>query len=214
MAIYHASCRDAKTAEEYLLKCLFKAEDERDEAIAYCDGVRQAEEERIKAAEEAQKEFEEKAKNAPVFSVKETKTVKYKVASAYKFCDKDYGLADVKTLTDALNLDDEKLYEWACKNYSGEKGWYSFRPINRTEKTFDYTFVYYGDYDETDLHVFVSEEGWPESFETLMVDEAKIDKFCLITEDGKIKALAITDLRKELKDAISRLLKRADNNES
>lgn len=28
--IYHASCRDAKTAEEYLLRCLFKAEDERD----------------------------------------------------------------------------------------------------------------------------------------------------------------------------------------
>ena len=186
------SCRDAKTAEEYLLRCLFKAEDERDEAIAYCDGVRRAEEERIKAAEEAQKELEEKAKNAPVFSVKETKTVKYKVASAYKFCDKDYGLADVKTLTDALNLSDEELYEWACKNYSGEKGCD----------------------DETDLQAFVSEEGWPENFEKLMVDEAKIDKFCLITEDSKIKALAITDLRKELKDAISRLLKRADKNES
>lgn len=201
------SCRDAKTAEEYLLKCLFKAEDERDEAMAYCEGVRQAEEERIEAEKEAQKELEEKAKNAPVFSVKETKTVKYKVASAYKFCDKDYGLADVKTLTDALNLDDEKLYEWACKSYSGEKGWYSFIPINRTEKTFDYTFVYYGD-DETDLQTFVSEEGWPENFEKLTVDEAKINKFCLITEDSKIKALAITGLRKELKDAISRLLKK------
>ena len=207
MTIYHASCRDAKTAEEYLLKCLFKAEDERDEAVAYCDGVRRAEEERIKAAEEAQKEFEEKAKNAPAFSVKETKTVKYEVASAYKFCDKSYGLDDVKTLTDALNLDDEKLYEWACKSYSGEKNWYSFTPIKRTEKTFDYMLAYYGD-DETDLHAFVSEECWPENFEKLMVDEAKIDKFCLITEDSKIKALAIADLRKELKDAISRLLKK------
>ena len=214
MTIYHASCRDAKTAEEYLLKCLFKAEDERDEAIAYCDGVRRAEEERIKAAEEAQKELEEKAKNAPVFSVKETKAVKYEVASAYKFCDKDYGSADVKTLTDALNLDDEKLYEWACKSYSGEKGWYSFRPINRTEKTFDYMLAYYNDNDGTDLQAFVSEEGWPENFENLMVDEAKIDKFCFITEDSKIKALAIADLRKELKDAISRLLKRDDKNES
>ena len=203
----YKSCRDAKTAEEYLLKCLFKAEEERDEAIAYCDGVRKAEEGRIEAEEEAQRELEEKAKNAPVFSVKETKAVRYKVTSAYKFCDKDYGLADVKTLTDALNLSDEELYEWACKNYSGEKGWYSFRPINRTEKTFDYTFVYYGD-DETDLQVFVSEEGWPENFEKLTVDEAKIDKFCLITEDSKVKALAIADLRKELKDAISRLLKK------
>ena len=213
MTIYHASCRDAKTAEEYLLKCLFKAEDERDEAVAYCEGVRQAEEERIKAAEEAQKELEEKAKNAPVFSVKETKTVKYEVASAYKFCDKSYGLDDVKTLTDALNLDDEKLYEWACKSYSGEKSWYSFTPIKRTEKTFDYMLAYYGD-DEADLHVFVSEESWPENFEKLIVDEAKIDKFCLITKDSKVKALAIADLRKELKDAISRLLKRGDKNES
>ena len=201
------SCRDAKTAEEYLLKCLFKAEDERDEAVAYCDGVRRAEEERIEAEKEAQKELEEKAKNAPVFEVKETKTVKYEVASAYKFCDKSYGLDDVKTLTDTLNLNDEDLYEWACKSYSGEKSWYSFSPINRTEKTFDYTFVYY-DNDETDLYTFVSEEGWPENFEKLMVDEAKIDKFCLITEDSKIKALAIADLRKELKDAISRLLEK------
>lgn len=157
--IYHASCRDAKTAEEYLLRCLFKAEDERDEAVAYCEGIRQAEEERIKAAEEAQKELEEKAKNAPVFEVKETKTVKYKVARAYQFCDKDYGLADVKTLTDALNLDDEKLYEWACKIYSGEKGRYSLVPIKRTEKIFDYTFVYYNDDDGTDLQAFVSKES-------------------------------------------------------
>lgn len=213
MTIYHASCRDAKTAEEYLLRCLFKAEDERDEAIAYCDGVRRAEEDRIEAEKEAQKELEEKAKNAPVFEVKKTKTVKYEVANAYKFCDKDYGLDNVKTLTDTLNLDDEKLYEWACKSYSGEKGWYSFRPIKRTEKTFDYVLSYYND-DETDLQAFVSEEGWPENFEKLMVDEAKINKFCLITEDGEIKALAIADLRKELKDAISRLLKRDGNDES
>lgn len=213
MTIYHASCRDAKTAEEYLLKCLFKAEDERDEAIAYCDGVRKAEEERIKAEKEAQEELKEKAKNAPVFSVKETKTVKYEVASAYKFCDKDYGLDSVETLTNALNLNDEKLYEWACKSYSGEKGWYSFRPIKHTEKTFDYVLSYYND-DETDLQAFVSEEGWPENFEKLMVDEAKINKFCLITEDSKIKALAIADLRKELKDAISRLSKRDDKNEN
>lgn len=212
--IYHASCRDAKTAEEYLLRCLFKAEDERDEAVAYCEGIRQAEEERIKAAEEAQKELEEKAKNAPVFEVKETKTVKYKVARAYQFCDKDYGLADVKMLTDALNLDDEKLYEWACKIYSGEKGRYSLVPIKRTEKIFDYTFVYYNDDDGTDLQAFVSKESWPENFETLVVDEAKIDKFCLITKDNKVKALAISDLRKELKDAISQLLKRDDKNES
>lgn len=43
----YKNCRDAKTAEEYLLKCLFKAEDERDKAVAYCGGVREAEEENL-----------------------------------------------------------------------------------------------------------------------------------------------------------------------
>ncbi len=205
----YKNCRNAKTAEEYLLKCLFQAEEERDEAVSYCNGVREAEEERIKATEEAQKEFEEKVKNAPVFEVKETKTVKYEVARAYQFCDKNYGLADVKTLTDALNLDDEKLYEWACKSYSGEKGWYSFRPIKRTEKTFDYVLAFSSD-DGDSLYTFVSDECSPETFDELETTEAKIDEFCLITEDGKIKTLAIADLRKELKDAISRLLKRDD----
>lgn len=38
-------CRNAKTAEEYLLQCLFKAEDDRDKAIAYCDEVRAKEDE-------------------------------------------------------------------------------------------------------------------------------------------------------------------------
>ena len=136
------------------------------------------------------------------------------MALAYQFCDKDYGLDNVKTLTDALNLDDDHLYEWACKSYSEEKGRYSLVPIKRTEKIFDYMFVYYNDDDGTDLQAFVSKEGWPENFETLVIDEAKIDEFCLITEENKVKALAITDLRKELKDAISQLLKRDDKNES
>lgn len=95
----YKNCRNAKTAEEYLLKCLFQAEDEHDKAVAYCNGVREAEEERIKAAEEAQRELEEKAKNAPVFEVKETKTVSYEVADDYRFYKKDYGLAYAETLT-------------------------------------------------------------------------------------------------------------------
>lgn len=208
----YKSCRDAKTAEEYLLKCLFKAEEERDEAVAYCDGVRKAEEERIKAEKEFQKEFEEKAKNAPVFSVKEIKTVKYEVAHAYKFYNNDYGLDSVETLTNVLNLNDEELYKWARKSYQGEKTWCSVMPIKRIEKTFDYILTYYNG-DGTDLQTFVSEYGWPENFEKLMVNEIKINDFCLIAEDNKVKALAITKLREELEEAISRLLKRDDKGE-
>ena len=206
MAIYHASCRDAKTAEEYLLKCLFKAEDERDEAVAYCDGVRRAEEERIKAAEEAQKEFEEKAKNAPVFSVKETKTVKYKVTQDHKFYEKDYGLSDTEVLTNALSLNDEDLYEWACKSYHGEKSWWSVIPIERSEKTFDYVLAFSSDGGDS-LYTFVSDECSSESFDELVTGEANTGVICPISKDAEIKALAIAELREALQRAISRLLK-------
>lgn len=206
------NCRSSKTAEEYLLKCLFQAEDERDKAVVYCEAVRQAEEERIKAAEEAQKELEEKVKNAPVFEVKETKTVKYKVNSASSFCDKDYGLDSVETLTNALNLDDDELYEWACKSYSGEKGWYSLRPIERTKKTFDYVLAFSSDSDDS-LYTFVSDESSPEYFYELKTDDVELGEFCPISKDDEVKALAISSLRGSLKEAIEKLNKRADKNE-
>ena len=205
----YKNCRDAKTAEEYLLKCLFQAEEERDKAVAYCDGVREAEEERIKAAEEAQKEFEEKVKNAPVFEVKETKTVKYNVAQDYRFYDKDYGLADTEVLTNALNLNDEDLYEWACKSYHGEKSWYSVMPIKRSEKIFDYVLAFSSN-DGESLYTFVSDECSPESFDELVTDEANTGVICPISKDAEIKALAIAELREVLQIAINRLNERAD----
>lgn len=207
----YKNCRDAKTAEEYLLKCLFKAEDERDKAVAYCDGVREAEEARIKAAEEAQKEFEEKAKNAPVFEVKETKTVSYKVASDYEFYEERYGLADTEVLTNALNLNDDDLYEWARKTYCRENSWYSVIPIERSEKTFDYVLAFTND-DGESLCTFVSDECSPESFDILETDETRTNVICPISKDAEIKALAIAELREMLQRAINRLNEKADKN--
>ena len=205
----YKNCRNAKTAEEYLLKCLFQAEEERDKAVAYCDGVREAEEERIKAAEEAQRELEEKAKNAPVFEVKKTKTVSYEVADDYRFYKKDYGLADVETLTNALNLNDEDLYEWADKSYHGEDKWYSVMPIKRFEKTYDYTLTYCSG-NEDDLHTFVSETYDPESFTELETNVVAINTICPVSKDEEIKAFAITKLREALQRAINRLNEEAD----
>lgn len=205
----YKNCRNAKTAEEYLLKCLFQAEEERDEAVAYCEGVREAEEARVKAAEEAQREFEEKAKNAPVFEVKETKTVSYEIADDYRFYKKDYGLADVETLTNALNLNDEDFYEWANKSYHGEDRWYSVMPIKRFEKTFDYILAYSSG-DETDLHTFVSETYDPENFTEIETNEVAINAICPISKDKEIKAFAITKLREALQRAINRLNEEAD----
>lgn len=209
----YKNCRNAKTAEEYLLKCLFQAEDERDKAVAYCEGVREAEEARIKAAEEAQKELEEKAKNVPVFEVKETKTVSYEVADDYRFYEKDYGLADVETLTNALNLNDEDLYEWADKSYHGEKSWYSVMPIRRSEKTYDYTLTYCSG-DEDDLHTFVSETYDPENFTEIETNGAAINEICPISKDEEVKAFAIAQLREALQRAINRLNERADKDEA
>lgn len=208
----YKNCRDAKTAEEYLLKCLFKAEDERDKAVAYCEAVRQDEEERIKAAEEAQKEFEEKTKNAPVFEVKEIKAVKYVAADSYRLYKEDYGLADVEVLTNALNLNDGDLYEWALKTYSGEKSWYITRPIERTEKIFDYVLTFSSDSDDS-LYTFVSDESSPEYFYELKTNNAELKEFCPISKDDEVKALAISSLRESLKEAIEKLNKRADSND-
>ena len=174
--------------------------------MAYCDSVREAEEARVKAAEEAQREFEEKAKNAPVFEVKETKTVSYKVAQDYRFYDKNYGLADTEVLTNALNLNDEDLYEWARKSYHGEKSWYSVIPIERHEKIFDYVLVFSSD-DGESLYTFISDECSPESFDELVTGEANTGVICPISKDAEIKALAIAELREALQRAISRLLK-------
>ena len=205
----YKNCRNAKTAEEYLLKCLFQAEEERDEAVAYCNGVREAEEARIKAAEEAQRELEEKVKNAPVFEVKETRTVKYVVAQDYRFYDKDYGLADTEVLTNAINLNDEDLYEWARKCYHGEKCWYSVIPIERAEKIFDYVFSLSSD-DGDSLYTFVSDECSPESFDELETTEARTGAICPISKDAEIKVLAIAELREVLQRAINHLNERAD----
>lgn len=206
----YKNCRNAKSAEEYLLKCLFQAEDERDKAVAYCDGVRKAEEARIKAAEEAQRELEEKAKNAPVFEVKETKTVKYTVADSYRFYKEDYGLADTEVLTNALNLDDDGLYAWATKSYHGEKSWYSVTPIERSEKIFDYVLAFSSDSDDS-LYTFVSDESSPEYFYELKTDDVELREFCPISKDDEVKALAISSLRGLLKEAIEKLNKRADS---
>lgn len=208
----YKNCRDAKTTEEYLLKCLFKAEDERDKAVAYCEGVREAEETRVKAAEEAQRELEEKAKNAPVFEVKETKAVKYVAADSYRFSKEDYGLTDVEMLTNAFNLNDDDLYEWALKAYSGEKSWYITRPIERTEKIFDYVLAFSSDSDGS-LYTFVSDESFPEYFYEIKTGDVELGEFYPISKDDEVKALAISFLRKSLKEAIEKLNKRADSND-
>lgn len=201
----HKDCRNAKTADEYLLKCLFKAEDERDEAVAYCEGVRKAEEERIAREEEAQAELLRKLEDAPVFSVEETETVLYRVSSAYRYKDKDYGLNDPSVLRDALALDDDAFYEWATKSYTASR-YYSIKPIERVEKTYDY--VLRVDYDDT-VARYVSTMGNPSSFDDVS-DSAVIGYVLDIALDDEARKLAIAQAREEIGKALADLEKDAE----
>lgn len=124
------------------------------------------------------------------------------------FCKEDYGLADVEVLANALNLNDDNLYEWALKAYSGEKSWYITRPIKRTEKIFDYVLTFSSDSDDS-LYTFVSDESSPEYFYELKTDDVELGEFCPIAKDKEFKALAITTLREALKNAIKTLNERA-----
>lgn len=202
----HKDCRNAKTADEYLLKCLFKAEDERDEAVAYCEGVRKAEEERIAHEEEAQAELLRKLEDAPVFLVEETETVLYQVSSAYRYKDKDYGLNDPAVLRDALDLDDDAFYEWACKTYKKPNSWYSMKPIKRVENTYDY--VLRVDCDDT-VYRYVSTMGNPSRFDD--VSDSAVTGYVLDIElDDEARKLAIAEAREEIGKALADLEKDAE----
>lgn len=120
-----------------MLKCLFAAEEERDKALAYCEEVRAAKEKRIEQAR-IKEEFQEKLKNAPVFEVKETETIRFKVESSYMFIKPNYKLNDIEILSSILAKSDEDLYEWASQSYEPMPGSYygDLRPINLTKKTY------------------------------------------------------------------------------
>ena len=56
----YKNCRSAKTAEEYLLKCLFAAEEERDKAVFYAESLKIA---KTKELKKKKKEIEGLRKN-------------------------------------------------------------------------------------------------------------------------------------------------------
>lgn len=201
----YKNCRSAKTAEEYLLKCLFAAEEERDKALSYCEEVRAAEEERIEQARIKEEEFQEKLKNAPVFEVKETETIRFKVESSYMFIKPDYKLNDVEILSSILAKSDEDLYEWASQSYEPMPGSYygDLRPINLTKKTYDYVLSYME--DEDTKKTFVSEEWHPHDFIDLQDYYIHVYDTYPIAMEEEVKKMAIQELRKNLQSAIDSL---------
>lgn len=199
----YKNCRSAKTAEEYLLKCLFAAEEERDKAVFYANSVRVAEENRIEEEEERNRRFKEKLKEAPVFQVKNTKTISFEVEPSYRLIKPEYMIGNFETLSDILQKDDKELYEWASKRYKAEGTSYlsDLTPILRKEKTYDYILAYME--DETTERIFVSQEWYPQDFIELCTEYYnRTDEIYPLEMEEEVKKMAIQELRKNLQSAI------------
>lgn len=127
-------CRNAKTAEEYLLQCLFKAEDDRDKAIAYCDGVR--------AKEDEHKAYIESLGNLPVYDYVRTNVVKAEVATDYRL--RNFKLNSSYSFEDMLKMNDEQLIEVATDTRKASISYYVDKEplIKIKKKTFDILLSY------------------------------------------------------------------------
>ena len=202
----YKNCQSAKTAEEYLLKCLFAAEEERDKAVFYAESLKIAENKRIEEEEERNRRLEEKLKEAPIFQVKDTKTISFEVAPSYKLIKPEYMIGNLETLSDILQKDDKKLYEWASKRYKAEGTSYlsDLTPILKKEKTYDYILAYME--DETTERIFVSQEWYPQEFTELRTEYYnRTDEIYPLEMEEEVKKMAIQELRKNLQSAIDSL---------
>ena len=201
----YKNCRSAKTAEEYLLKCLFAAEEERDKAVFYAESLKIAENKRIEEEEERNRRFKEKLKEAPAFQVKETKTISFEVEPSYRLIKLEYMIGNFEILSDILQKDDKELYEWASKRYKA-KGIYlsDLTPILRKEKTYDYILAYME--DETTERIFVSQEWYPQDFIELRTEYYnRTDEIYPLEMEEEVKKMAIQELRKNLQETINKL---------
>lgn len=127
-------CRNAKTAEEYLLQCLFKAEDDRDKAIAYCDEVR--------AKEDEHKAYIESLGNLPVYDYVRTNVVKAEVTTDYRL--RNFKLNSGYSFEDMLKMNDEQLIEVATDTRKASISYYDDKEplIKIKKKTFDILLSY------------------------------------------------------------------------
>lgn len=179
------------------------AEEERDKAVFYANSVKAAEENRIKEEEERNKRFKEKLKEAPVFQVKETKTISFEVEPSYRLIKPEYMIGNFETLSDILQKNDKELYEWASKRYKAKGTLYlsDLTPILKKEKTYDYILAYME--DETTERIFVSQEWYPQDFIELSTEYYnRTDEIYPLEMEEEVKKMAIQELRKNLQSAI------------
>lgn len=133
--------------------------------------------------------------------------VRYTTCGPWCFEETDYGMGDIDALKGALELDDEGLYTWATKEYSG--GTFSFTPIQRQETEFEYQLI---DTRGIKKQVYAAEDYSFYQFNYIS-SEPRYGRYCFIEQDDGAKEKAIADIRVSIKRAIDRLEREEDEEE-
>lgn len=181
-------CRNAKTAEEYLLQCLFKAEDDRDKAIAYCDEVR--------AKEDEHKAYIESLGNLPVYDYVRTNVVKAEVATDYRL--RNFKLNSSYSFEDMLKMNDEQLIKVATDTRKAFISYYDDKEplIKIKKKTFDILLSY----GSEEKYYSVASVNRPDSFYDLSTTAKEVlDNTCdtWVKEDllDNLLKVSVSELR-------------------
>lgn len=197
-------CRNAKTAEEYLLQCLFKAEDDRDRAIAYCDEVR--------AKEDEHKAYIESLGDLPVYDYVRTNAVRAEISTDYRL--QNFTLDSTYSFEDMLKMNDEQLTKVAtdtrkaCIKCYGDK-----KPlIQINKKTFDILLSY----GSEEKYYSVASVDNPDSFYDLSTTAKEVSENSCDTwakEDllDELLKVSVSELRKYIERTIEHLNAKKEN---
>lgn len=198
-------CRNAKTAEEYLLQCLFKAEDDRDRATAYCDEVR--------AKEDEHKAYIESLGNLPVYDYVRTNAVRAEVVSDYRLTNSSYKLISDYSLEDMSKMNDEQLLKVATDVDAACIKYYERKPLIQIEKkTFDILLSF----GSEKRYYSVASANSPDSFNDLSATSKEVSD-CnsnTWTKEDLLDDLlkeAVSELRKSIESAIESLNAKKEN---
>jgi len=182
----------SRLAEEYVFARLAMLEKEHDEHLKGSS---------VNVEKEAEETDGVEFKKEPI------KAVRYITSGSWVFEDKDYGMGDTGALKSALELDDEGLYSWATKEYSG--GTVSLTPIQRQETEFEYQLI---DTRGIKKQVYAAEDYSFYQFNYIS-SEPCYGCYCFIEQDDGAKEKAIADIRVSIKRAIDRLEREEDEEE-
>lgn len=182
----------ASLAEKYVFERLAMLEKEHDEHLKGSS---------VNVEKEAENSDGVEFKKEPI------KAVRYTTCGSWCFEETAYGMGDIDALKSALELDDEGLYTWATKEYSG--GMFSLTPIQRQEIEFEYQLI---DTRGIKKQVYAAEDYSFYQFNYIS-SEPCCGRYCFIEHDDGAKEKAIADIRVSIKRAIDRLENGTDEEE-